>query len=205
MKKSFSFTLLLVFALILVVLLTSKPVQALIPSATATFTPTFTPPPATATFTPTFTPPPATATFTPTLIYTATAIPSTAMPVITSTPETQAPIQSEKDNGPAQGDWQVAEAQLSSKVISVGNLYPSTPNDWSIALSDGIQIGGSTQICHPFLGGQFGWQSSIYLLNGKSWIEIPTTVEWYPDEEGQLMACAFAPVSGTYAMFGFWE
>jgi len=113
-----------------------------------------------------------------------------------------APTPEPKDAGPANGDWVAKTEGVTGSSVQV----PATlPNEWSRLQSKGFAVSGRTEICHPFRGGQFGWHTSVFLLEGKSWTKLPTTVEWYPDEEGQLMACAFAPVSGTYAMFGYWE
>jgi hypothetical protein len=71
-------------------------------------------------------------------------------------------------------------------------------------MSDGLHVSGATQICHPFRGGQFGWNAQIQLQNGSSWLPIATTTEWVPDVEGQLMTCANVSVAGTYAIFGGW-
>lgn len=79
----------------------------------------------------------------------------------------------------------------------------TTPNvSWRQLLSDGLSISGPARICHPFRGGLFGWTGEIYELKGDSWRKLETTTEWVPDEEGEYMACAYAPEAGTYALFG---
>lgn len=106
--------------------------------------------------------------------------------------------------GPAAGVWEWTTTTVTGEIIPMYKIDTPAP-EWTKLLSNPLRVDGRTQICHPFRGGQFGWHTSIFLLNGKTWLELPTTVEWVPDEEGQLMACAYAPVSGVYAMFGYWE
>jgi len=106
--------------------------------------------------------------------------------------------------GPAAGSWEWEVLTVTGEIIPMEKIG-TPPHEWTRLLSNPIRVDGRTQICHPFVGGQYGWHTSIYLLNGKTWLELPTTVEWVPDEEGQLMACTYAPVSGVYAMFGYWE
>ncbi len=126
-------------------------------------------------------------------------------PLIFPTSTSSADEGTEKDAGPANKSWVIESDSATGQEISTAKVTAPPPNEWSRLQSKGLVVSGQTPICHPFRGGQFGWHTSVFLLNGSTWLEIPTTVEWYPDEEGQLMACAFAPVSGTYALFGYWE
>jgi hypothetical protein len=107
---------------------------------------------------------------------------------------------------PAEGDWQYAQA-VPGEDVHMSELTVPAPEDWMLLMSNGVRLEtmGATPLCHPFRGGQFGWVGGIYLLNGTSWMALPSTTEWVPDEEGQLMTCAQAPMSGVYALFGYCE
>jgi len=41
------------------------------------------------------------------------------------------------------------------------------------------------------------------MLNGDTWVKLPTSVNWSPTGEGKLIACATASAAGTYALFGY--
>ncbi len=131
-------------------------------------------------------------------IPTTPATPPTPEPTETPTPKPAV------EAGPAAGSWEWTASTVTGEIIPM-NKIGTPPHEWTRLLSNPLRVDGRTQICHPFGGGQNGWHTSIYLLNGKTWLELPTTVEWVPDEEGKLMACTYAPVSGVYAMFGYWE
>lgn len=105
---------------------------------------------------------------------------------------------------PGGGEWEHG-ADLESESVPMDELTVAPPADWMVLLANGIHLEtvGATELCHPFPGAQDGWEGGIYLLNGNSWLEIPSTTKWMPDEEGRLMTCAMAPMSGTYALFGF--
>lgn len=107
-------------------------------------------------------------------------------------------------DAPGEGSWHYDE-DLVGKNVPMDKITTPPPNEWMDLLANGIllETQGSTELCHPFPGAQFGWEGGIYLLNGHSWLEIPSTTAWLPDEEGKLMICADVPMSGTYALFGF--
>ncbi|MBN2046368.1 MAG: hypothetical protein JW750_00895 [Anaerolineaceae bacterium] len=111
----------------------------------------------------------------------------------------------EVEPGPAEGEWVITDSSVSGTIVYTADLTTPPPNEWMQLKSNGIHVSGSTKICHPFSGGQFGWTTSVFLLEGNHWTEILTTMEWVPDEEGHLEVCAYAPVSGTYALFAYWE
>jgi len=101
------------------------------------------------------------------------------------------------------GDWEWTNDNITGKKIHMEDL--STPNaDYLQLLSSGISLSGPTEICHSFRGGQFGWTGIIYNLSGGSWHKLETTIKWVPDTAGRLMACAYAPSEGTYALFGYY-
>ena len=106
-------------------------------------------------------------------------------------------------NLPAEGSW---EYDGEGENVHPDHIMLPAPNPWQTLLATGLQVeSGPMEICHPFRGGQFGWTGAIYLKNGNSWLEIPSTTEWTPDEEGRILICATAPMSGTYAIFGYAE
>jgi hypothetical protein len=82
--------------------------------------------------------------------------------------------------------------------------YPA-PDEWSTALSKGVEVAAPGQICYPFRNGTYGWTGSIYKWMGNGWQEIDTTLAWVPDTEGQFMACAYAPSAGLYMFFGYFD
>jgi len=107
------------------------------------------------------------------------------------------------DTSPANNSW---EYTGEGSLVHPDQILLPAPNPWEILLSSGLTVAsGGTQICHPFRGGQFGWTGAIYFMNGSSWVEIPSTTEWTPDEEGRIMICATAPIAGTYVIFGYSE
>ena len=80
----------------------------------------------------------------------------------------------------------------------------TTPRDWYKLMTNGLKVDGTTEICHPFKQGRFGWTGEIFQLVEDAWIKLPTTVGWVPSEEGRYMACANVKEAGTYALFGYW-
>lgn len=106
-------------------------------------------------------------------------------------------------SGIANGSWEWNDTSVLGYEVDI-NLN-STPNSpWLQLLSKGVVLSGSSEICHPFQGGQFGWTGEIYELKGETWQKLTTTNKWVPDEEGQFMSCANAPEAGTYALFGYY-
>lgn len=105
---------------------------------------------------------------------------------------------------PAEGDWQYA-SDVPGEKVHMSELTVPAPQDWMLLMANGVRLEtqGATELCHPFGGAQYGWVGGIYLLNGKSWMAMPTTTEWVPDEEGQMMTCTQAPMSGVYALFAY--
>jgi len=79
------------------------------------------------------------------------------------------------------------------------------PHEWEQALSKGVEITEPGTICHPFRKGSYGWTGSIYQLVDGSWVKLPTTLAWIPNEEGTFTACAVAPAAGKYAFFGYFD
>lgn len=79
------------------------------------------------------------------------------------------------------------------------------PNEWVQALYKGVEVTEPGTICHPFRKGSYGWTGSIYQLVDGSWVKLPTTLEWIPNEEGVFTACAVAPAPGKYAFFGYYD
>ena len=145
-----------------------------------------------------------------------TDVPSLPTPTFTPVPPTSTPtsipptatatkVQS-TDLSPANNSW-IYSGEESGTGVKMQLVPLPAPNPWEILLSDGLLVELSTpiQICHPFRGGQFGWTGAIYLRNGAGWLEMPSTTEWTPDEEGEILICATATVSGTYAIFGYSE
>ncbi|NSW51104.1 MAG: hypothetical protein HPY85_01200 [Anaerolineae bacterium] len=106
--------------------------------------------------------------------------------------------------GVANGSWQWTSTDVTGTIIPQFQVPDDDGDEWSLLLSSGLQVSGATQICHPFRGGQIGWVSEIRMLVGKTWVSVPTTTAWMPDEEGELMTCASAQMAGTYAIFGYW-
>ena len=101
------------------------------------------------------------------------------------------------------GEWEWQSDIVTGKEISMGNL-PAPNVDYLQLLSTGISLSGPTEICHSFRGGQFGWTGIIHNYSGGAWHKLETTVKWVPDTAGKLMACAYAPSEGTYALFGYY-
>jgi hypothetical protein len=97
------------------------------------------------------------------------------------------------------------------EVWDTGTEYPldltttPPPNEWLQALSRGVEVTEPGTICHPFRKGPFGWTGSIYQLVDDTWVKLPTTLAWIPDEEGVFTACAVAPAPGKYAFFGYYD
>jgi hypothetical protein len=106
---------------------------------------------------------------------------------------------------PAEGNWQF-DGDLEAESVHMKDLMASAPPaEWMRLMSNGLhlQTVGATTLCHPFPGAQDGWEGAIYLQNGSSWLALASTTAWMPDEEGSLMTCAQAPMTGVYALFGY--
>ena len=110
------------------------------------------------------------------------------------------------DDAPANGEWEYENVESSMKIPGNDIMVPA-PHPWLVPLGNGLHIETTApvEICHPFRGGQFGWTAKIFLQNGSTWLEIPSITAWTPDEEGRLMICATAPMSGNYVIFGYSE
>ena len=111
----------------------------------------------------------------------------------------------EPPKDPAEGDW-VFDDELDGEKVHMDDLkLLAPPAEWMRLMSNGVHLTtvGATSLCHPFPGAQDGWEGAIYLQNGNSWFALASTTEWVPDEEGQLMTCTLAPMTGTYALFGY--
>ena len=111
----------------------------------------------------------------------------------------------EPPKDPAEGDW-VFDDELDGGKVHMDDLkLLAPPAEWMRLMSNGVHLTtvGATSLCHPFPGAQNGWEGAIYLQNGNSWFALASTTEWVPDEEGQLMTCTLAPMTGTYALFGY--
>lgn len=80
-------------------------------------------------------------------------------------------------------------------------LFPAPPDRQMIGKA--VVIIEPTTICHPFDKGRFGWTGEIYKLVEGSWVKVPTTVGWVPDEEGDYKACTNDAQAGTYALFAY--
>lgn len=130
------------------------------------------------------------------IYFTPTPLPTdipTPIPTVISAPQLP---------GVADGDWVWDDESVSGSETPV-DLSQAPAPQWQDVMSwDALVIDGAAEICHPFRGGQLGWVPSIAVLTGKSWTALPTTLQWMPDEEGQLYACAQAPSAGTYVLFG---
>jgi hypothetical protein len=100
--------------------------------------------------------------------------------------------------GVADGSWQ----SQSGTEIPQG-LITTANSSWLQLFGNGLAVTTPEEICHPFRGGQFGWTGGIYRLNGSTWEKQDTVGKWVPDEEGEYMVCAKAPMAGTYALFGY--
>lgn len=106
---------------------------------------------------------------------------------------------------PANGNWIWDDTDVTGTIIPQYQLAETYDPDYAVLQSQGLHISGPAQICHPYRGGQFGWNAEIRVLTNTGWQQVPTVNEWVPDEEGQYMTCAQAWYSGTYAVFGYWE
>lgn len=102
--------------------------------------------------------------------------------------------------GVADGSWD--SSGISSSEIPM-QLVTTPGPAWLQLLTNALDLSAPATICHPFRGGQFGWTGEIRMLDGDTWVKLPTTVDWTPTEEGKLIACAKASAAGTYALFGY--
>jgi len=90
------------------------------------------------------------------------------------------------------------------EVVLDPEQYP-TPNEWSVALSKGVEMTAPGKICYPFRKGSYGWTGTIYKWDGNNWFALDTTLAWVPDTEGQFMACAYAQTAGIYMFYGYFD
>jgi hypothetical protein len=104
--------------------------------------------------------------------------------------------------GVAPGSWD--SSGVPSSEIPM-NLVTTPGPAWLQLLTNGLNLSAPATICHPFRGEQFGWTGEIRMLNGGTWVKLPTSVKWSPTGEGKLIACATAPAAGTYALFGYFD
>ena len=123
-------------------------------------------------------------------------------------------VQAESESTPylagvAEGAWSWTGSSLTGTPVTgievSVDLDASPSPSWLQLLTGGIKIDGPATICHPFRGGQFGWQGEIRQLVEGKWVRLVTTNAWLPDEEGTFTACANASASGTYALFGYYD
>ncbi len=98
----------------------------------------------------------------------------------------------------ASGDWSEGDP------VDV-DLVTNPAPEWLQLLAGGTKISEAGEICHPFRGGQFYWVGEIRQLKDGKWVKLATTVDWSPNKEGKLMACATAPAAGTYALFAWFD
>lgn len=103
-------------------------------------------------------------------------------------------------DGVAVGSWD--SSGVPSSEIPM-DLVTTPGPAWLQLLTNGLDLSAPATICHPFRGGQFGWTGEIRMLNGDTWVKLPTSVNWSPTGEGKLIACATASAAGTYALFGY--
>lgn len=99
----------------------------------------------------------------------------------------------------AAGDWNTGTA------IEVDLSAAPSPEWLQLMTVNGVVVNEPTEICHELGGGKFHWIGEIRKLTDGRWTKLQTTTKWVPDEEGLLMACAQAPIEGTYALFGFYN
>ncbi len=200
MKKSFFFLAGLAIIIVFVIVAVQKPQTAIAivmpftgtpspdPSVTPSPLPSLTPSPM-----PTITPsaiPTNTSTAVPTVVPTdvPTAFPTTlptAIPTIAPLPVLD------------EGNWNIG-TEFTLDLTS--NPAPT----WLQLLSRGDVITSPARICHPFRGGQFKWVGEIRQLLDGQWVKIETETGYLNGSEGQFVACANAPVAGTYALFGYY-
>ncbi len=103
-----------------------------------------------------------------------------------------------QNNPLASGDWTEGNPV---EVDLVTNPAPA----WLQLVAGGTKTIEAGEICHPFRGGQFYWVGEIRQLKDGKWIKLATTVDWSPNKEGKLMACANAPAAGIYALFAWFD
>lgn len=106
--------------------------------------------------------------------------------------------------------WDVEPTPIDSGSWTAGNefyvdLTANPAPAWLQLMGKGTKVTEAGQICHPFRGAQFYWVGEIRQLVDGAWVKLPTTVDWVPSKEGQMMACAKAPSAGTYALFAYFN
>jgi hypothetical protein len=102
------------------------------------------------------------------------------------------------------GVWVLPGSTATFTNVNVDEAAKSVPS-WLQQLSEGIQIKVSNKICYPFRGGQFHWVPQIMKLTDGVWTRIATTQEYLYTTEVVQYACAAAPTTGTYALFGYYN
>ncbi|MEE4195733.1 MAG: hypothetical protein V2J07_11095 [Anaerolineae bacterium] len=107
--------------------------------------------------------------------------------------------------GPAAGSWSWDDEEVSGTIVPQHQLIGAAEDDYAVLQSQGLHLDGPAQICHPYPGGQFGWNAEIRVMTLSGWQSVPTVNQWVPDEEGAYMTCAQVWHSGVYAVFGYWE
>ena len=90
--------------------------------------------------------------------------------------------------------------------VSVDIDPERTPGpEWLQLFFTGVKADKGTKICHPFPAGPAGWTAEIRQLKKGEWIKLPTTAGYIGTaDENVYTACATAPETGTFALFGYW-
>jgi hypothetical protein len=108
------------------------------------------------------------------------------------------------DTRPAAGSWSWDNEDVTGTIVPQYQLAATYDPDYAVLQSEGLQISGAAQICHPYPGGQFGWNAEIRMQTRTGWQSVGTVNRWVPDEEGSYMTCAQVWSGGVYAVFGYW-
>lgn len=140
-------------------------------------------------------------------IITVLALAAVAAALLLSSPQSVMAriIEPPKGTTPAEGSWSWNDATVTGTTIPQYQLALTNDDDYAVLQSEGIHLSGGTQLCHPYPGGQFGWNAEIRVLTSAGWQSVATVNQWVPDEEGKFMTCANVWSGGTYAVFGYWE
>lgn len=101
-----------------------------------------------------------------------------------------------QNEGIADGDW----SSGSEPDVDLSKINP--PKSYMQLLGEGVKATEKGRICHPFRGGEYGWWGNLYQLDHGKWTKVTTYFIWYPDSEGEFMACTYATPGAVYALFG---